>query len=145
MIRIDSDIYDMDIHNVSEEEAGILLEHALDLMEGRDPNNRTAELPIRATEVVPEPFLDDEDEEIYPFFTGCEWSLISKVTHVLRVHGIVPDLKVRAYMYPLKQERGIKVSCGSGDSEMIPLDRGCGNLHILKVLVDMADRWCEEP
>ena len=158
MIHIGLKNYGVDLR-LNRHDAVFLMDCALDLLEDRGTVNanterylideyntkKTAADSYRATEVVPQPFADDDDKTPKLFFTGKEWSLIAKMTFLLRDYGILPDLKVSGYVYHSKHERGIKVSFGASDSEMIPLDRGCGNLHILKVLVDMADRWCVEP
>lgn len=158
MIHIGLKNYGVDLR-LNRHDAGLLMDCALDLLEDRGTVNanterylideynteKTAADSLRATEIVPQPFADDDDKSPKLFFTGEEWSLIAKMTFLLRDYGILPDLSVKAYINIGEPKRGIVVCFDSGEKEIIPLDRNCGKLHILKELVDMADRWCEEP
>lgn len=157
MIHIGLKNYGVDLR-LNRHDAGILMDCALDLMEDRGTvdigterysidefaTEETAADSYHATEVVPQPFADDDDKTPKLFFTGKEWSLIAKMTFLLRDYGILPGLSVKAYINQDTKERGIEAHLDSGERVVIMLNRNCGYLYIMKELIDMADCWCDE-
>ena len=136
MIRVDDFGYDVDLH-LNKEETGMVLEYAIDLMEGRDANNQAEESTIRATEILPEPFTSHHavDPKDGRYFTGEEWVLIAKLTYLFRSTGVLPSLKTKAYTDLTAETRGIMLRTES-DEICIELEQNCGCLHIMYEMLE---------
>lgn len=136
--------YDVYLH-LNKEETGMVLEYAIDLMEGRDANNQAGESTIRATEILPEGIQTDVDDRDYihmnPTFKGDEWLLIARMTWLMRESGILPDLRTMAYVNQDDGERGVRLLTPNQTVD-IPLPSDCGSLHILEELLYHADLLC---
>lgn len=132
MIQINSDVYTADLH-MSEAEAGILMETALDLMESRGQTGSQEEPRKISTEILAEEIPVWGPYEIRlasSCFTGGEWMFIGRTVYLLNEVPEFKGLRVMAYTRP-DGERGLDMRLNNRRASVV-LPPDCGEHYILK-------------
>lgn len=134
MIQIDSDLYTVDLH-LTDAEAGILLETAFDLMESRGQRGKAQE--PEAVEIEPEAFDGPIilNGKAYSFFENSELRLIAKMTYLIRLADIVPDLAARAVYRD--GEKYVELTTDSHQT-VVTIPMHLDGLAILRRMIDAA-------